>query len=311
MTVSFSIVAGCCGRSRPSVGSALERVDHVHPRRDLAEHGVLAVEPRRGVGGDDEELRAVRVRAGVGHRQRAADDLVVVELVLERVARAAGAGALRAAALDHEVADDPVERQAVVEALAGQRAEVVDGLGRVVVEQLEDDVAVVGGHRGLGHADLLPVQLRIGSSASAWPLSSVPSSAATTRSASSRRAPRAARSARAARTSADGLAVEARPVHGGDQVGLRQAGGAAARRDQLAIAGPVARLVVRLAVAARRLGRRRRRDVRALRPRRDLRVGVPLDRLERALLARLDERDRAARAPDAAGAPDAVDVDVG
>ena len=44
--------------------------------------------------GDDEELRAVGVGPGVGHRQRAADDLVVVELVLEGVARAAGAGPL-------------------------------------------------------------------------------------------------------------------------------------------------------------------------------------------------------------------------
>ena len=59
--------------------------------------------------GDDEELRAVRVGAGVRHRQRPADDLVVVDLVLERVAGAAGAGPLRAAALDHEVGDDPVE----------------------------------------------------------------------------------------------------------------------------------------------------------------------------------------------------------
>ena len=41
---------------------------------------------------------------GVGHRERAAHDLVRVDLVLEGVARAAGAGALRAAALDHEVA---------------------------------------------------------------------------------------------------------------------------------------------------------------------------------------------------------------
>ena len=37
------------------------------------------------------------------------DDLVVVELVLERVAGAARAGAGRVAALDHEVGDDAVE----------------------------------------------------------------------------------------------------------------------------------------------------------------------------------------------------------
>ena len=106
------------GRSRAVGRQALDRVDDVHAAGHAAEHGVLAVEPRRGLGGDDEELRAVGVRPGVGHRQRAADDLVLVELVLERVAGAAGAGALRAAALDHEVADDPVEDQPVVEAVA-------------------------------------------------------------------------------------------------------------------------------------------------------------------------------------------------
>ena len=51
--------------------------------------------------------------------------------------------------------------------------------------------------------------------------------------------------------------------------------------------------------------------VSALRPRGDARADVTLDRLELAPLARLDERDRAARATDAAGAPDAVHVDVG
>src|SRR5688572_10854243 len=59
---------------------ALERVPaghfvhHVLPLADLAEDGVLAIEP---VGGDvrDEELAAVRVRPGVGHAERA--DLVL------------------------------------------------------------------------------------------------------------------------------------------------------------------------------------------------------------------------------------------
>ena len=91
----------------------------------------------------------------VGHRERAAHDLVVVELVLELVARAAGAGALRAAALDHEVLDHAVEDQAVVVAVARQLAEVLDRLGRVLVEQLELDRAVVGVHRRLTHLRLV------------------------------------------------------------------------------------------------------------------------------------------------------------
>ena len=70
--------------------------------------------------------------------------------------------------------------------------------------------------------------------------------------------------------------------------------------------------VVRLAVAAR-LGLLDldRRDVRALGPRGDLRVRVLLDRRQLALLLGVDERDRAARAADAARAPDPVHVDVG
>src|SRR5436190_4127383 len=136
----------------PVAGVRLRRpdpIDDVLAAGDLAEDRVLPVEPRALVGGDDEELRAVRVRPGVGHRQRAARDLVVVDLVLERVARAAGPGALRAPALDHEVGDDAVEDQAVVEALAGELLEVRDGLRRVLVEELEADRALAGLHRRL------------------------------------------------------------------------------------------------------------------------------------------------------------------
>src|SRR6185437_11043103 len=67
---------------------ALQGVDDVHPALHLAEDGVFAVQPRARLGGDDEELRAVCVGARIGHRQRATDELVRVDLVLERVARA-------------------------------------------------------------------------------------------------------------------------------------------------------------------------------------------------------------------------------
>src|SRR5262245_11911044 len=133
-----------------------DRVDHVHPGRDLAEDGVLAVEPRRGLGRDDEELAAVRVRPRVRHRERAADDLVLVELVLELVAGTARPGARRVAALDHEVRDHAVEDDAVVEAVARELREVLDGLGRIVVEELERDVAVVGVERRRGHGRTVP-----------------------------------------------------------------------------------------------------------------------------------------------------------
>src|SRR3954453_4875544 len=124
----------------------LDLVDHVHAVGHAPEDRVLAVEPRRRVGGNDEELAAVRVRPRIGHRERAAHDLVVVELVLERVAGATTAGAGRVAALDHEVLDHAVEDHAVVEVVAGELLEVLDGLGGVLVEQLDRDVAVIGVH---------------------------------------------------------------------------------------------------------------------------------------------------------------------
>src|ERR687896_657824 len=117
----------------------LDRVHRVHAGGDSPEYGVLAVEPRSGSGRDDEELAAVRVRAAVRHRERTALDLVVVDLVLELVSRAARAGAVRAAALDHEVGDHPVEDEAVVVAVAAQLREVLDGLRRVALEPLELD----------------------------------------------------------------------------------------------------------------------------------------------------------------------------
>src|SRR5579871_5687601 len=169
---------------RPVAGvglDALEPVDDVHALGHLAEDRVLAVEPGAGVGGDDEELRAVRVRAGVGHRERAPDDLVLVDLVVEGVPRSAGAGAFRAPALDHEVFDHAVEREPVVEAVGRELAEVLDGLGSLLVEQLEDDRPLGGLHRGCGHGAYCTGAR---SRPTRWPLTGFPSTLAITRSAS-------------------------------------------------------------------------------------------------------------------------------
>ena len=105
-------------------GGVGDDVDHVHALDDLAEGGVLAVE----VGGlvvHDEELAARRIgHHGACHGEDAAimlevvlAEAVVLELALDPVARAAHAGALGVAALDHEAGDDPVEDEPVVEAL--------------------------------------------------------------------------------------------------------------------------------------------------------------------------------------------------
>src|SRR5215204_2837527 len=126
-------------------------VDDLHPGGHPAEDGVLPVQPRRRLGGDDEELAPVRVRAAVCHREGAARDPVLVGLVLELVAGAARPVSARAAALDHEVRDDAVEGDPVVETFFRELHKVVDGLGRVLLEQLEFDRAVIGVQSCLAH----------------------------------------------------------------------------------------------------------------------------------------------------------------
>ena len=124
------------------------------PARHLAEHGVVAVEVRRG--------RRSRCRTGCPPSPGAGcapwpgvprTCFCLLNSALIGVAGAAGAVALGAAALHHEVRDDAVEAEAVVEALLGQRDEVLDGLGRVLREELEVDLVAVleRDDRGLLH----------------------------------------------------------------------------------------------------------------------------------------------------------------
>ena len=140
-------------------------IDHVHALEHLAEGRVLAVE-ELAVGVHDEELASGGVRRlRTRHGQHAALmrevvlDAVELELALDAVARAAHAGAVRAAALDHEAGNDPVEDQAVVEALVCQRDEVADALRRFLGIQLTDDLSAVfhgNGRNGICHLSYLP-----------------------------------------------------------------------------------------------------------------------------------------------------------
>ena len=68
---------------------------------------------------------------------------VCSELALDVPARAAGAVAQRAAALDHKTGDDTVEGQAVIEALADQLLEILTGDGGDFLIQLNVDDAAV------------------------------------------------------------------------------------------------------------------------------------------------------------------------
>src|SRR6478735_2532537 len=144
----------------------------IHPVLDDAEDRVAVVEVWRGAE-RDEELRAVGVRPGVGHRE---DALAVVaqarmELVGELVARAAESLAERIATLNHEAVDDAVEDDAVVEgrgfllAVArvrplpgplGEADEVGDGVGHFLIEQTDREAAFGGVEAGKGtHAPIV------------------------------------------------------------------------------------------------------------------------------------------------------------
>src|SRR4029453_7792085 len=82
--------------------AALDLVDVRHALGHLPPDGVLAVEKRR-VGEADEELAVARIRVlRPRHGYGAAAMGLFVKLRLELLARAAGAGAVRAAGLRHE-----------------------------------------------------------------------------------------------------------------------------------------------------------------------------------------------------------------
>ena len=70
-------------------------------------------------------------------------DAVSGKLALDVPARAAGAGAQRAAALDHKAGDDTVEGQAVVKAFLDQLFEILTGDGGNFLVQLDVDDAAV------------------------------------------------------------------------------------------------------------------------------------------------------------------------
>lgn len=122
----------------------LDLSHHVHALDHAAEHHVAIVQPGRLHGGD-EELRAVRVRAGVRHRQDARagvlqDEVLVLELVAVDRFAAGAVVVLEVAPLAHEVRDHAVkDRTLVAEALlaGAERAEVLGRLRHDVGAELQ------------------------------------------------------------------------------------------------------------------------------------------------------------------------------
>src|SRR3989440_9303129 len=100
----------------------------VHAALNVAEQVVKLLQLLGVVNGADEKLAAIGVGARIGHRHRPGRVLAGHRLVVELVAGPARAVALGVAALNHEVGLDPVKLEAVVELVAGQEDEVVDGI---------------------------------------------------------------------------------------------------------------------------------------------------------------------------------------
>src|SRR5919109_545354 len=90
-------------------------LDDIQSLDDFAKHRMLVIEVRCG-SERDEELAAVGVGAGIGHRQDAgfAVSQCGVEFVGELVAGATVSLPERIAALDHEAVDHAMEHDAVV-----------------------------------------------------------------------------------------------------------------------------------------------------------------------------------------------------
>src|SRR5476651_1960720 len=121
----------------------LDLVDELHAGRDLAPHGVLAVEEVRVLEADEElAARAVRI-AGAGHRRHAAAVQFLAEFGGQTIAHAAHAVAVGVAGLRHEAVDHAMEYDAVVLAFARKLLDLRDMLGREVGAHLDDDAAVL------------------------------------------------------------------------------------------------------------------------------------------------------------------------
>ena len=149
---------GLSGSVAGELSASLNGVNDVHAFTDGTEHGVVAVEPRRGNRGE-EELGATGVSTSVGHGEDTG--LVVLEgksrgLAGNLPARASGTGSsghrvfgVGAAALDHEIFNHAVEMQTVVMTHFHQFDEIRHGIGGASVKEFDGDVACACFHEDL------------------------------------------------------------------------------------------------------------------------------------------------------------------
>ena len=144
---------------------------------DLTKNRVSALKVRSFDRGD-EELRAIRARPGIRHgeEERSVERELRVNLITELVAGSAVTHTERVATLDHEVSNDAVEDDAVIQRgrcrhtgpgvrpllLPRREAdEVLNRDGGMISEQVDSDVPVIGvdgGYVGVNrHVTILPL----------------------------------------------------------------------------------------------------------------------------------------------------------
>ena len=117
-------------------------VDDVHSVDDLSEDGVcgrgagVVVVEELVVNEVDEELGSTGVGSGIRHGDCSPDvGMSLAELIIDLISGSTGTVALGASSLDHEVLDDPVEGESVVESIFGEFDEVSCGDGHVIVHE--------------------------------------------------------------------------------------------------------------------------------------------------------------------------------
>ncbi len=127
--------------------AGLDLVHYFNALGHLAKAGVLTVKVRGAFAAmTHKELRSASVRAPVSHGEHAAIVALVAAggFALDVPARSAGAGALGASTLNHEIWEHTVEGEPVIEAALGELAEVCDGEWGVGVEELDGHIALGG-----------------------------------------------------------------------------------------------------------------------------------------------------------------------
>jgi len=127
--------------------AGLDLVHYFDALDHLAEAGVRTVKVRGAFTAvTHEELRSAGVLARVSHGKHAAIVALVATggFALDGPARSAGAGALGASTLNHEIGEHAVEGEPVIEAALGELAEVCDGEWGVGIEELDGHIALGG-----------------------------------------------------------------------------------------------------------------------------------------------------------------------